>query len=333
MDLTTDLGIYIPESFGAVGDGTTDDSAAFQTMIANMPSQGGSVYLSNKVYKAPGLSINKTIAFIGKNEGDIQANNASTTIVTTATTGNMWTVAAHGVSFEKIKFLGSASATAGSAIRINAPSAGVQAKGFKITDCTFKYFWDQVDAYDVSGFSIDRCIFELPLNNGVNVSCVSLPDAGDSYIDGCLFDGGGYAAIYQTSSGGLRILNNKCNGAGALKFDYFYLGSLTGTSLLKICNNSIENYALRAIKLTGDNDMRALVFCNNDMAAYINTGVMVEIINVDDIIAVGNALLASGTATGFTFTDCNRIELFNSYAGFTNRYTQSGSTSIKDLNV
>jgi hypothetical protein len=38
------------EDFGAVGDGVTDDTAAIQAAINSLPSTGGCVYFSNKVY-------------------------------------------------------------------------------------------------------------------------------------------------------------------------------------------------------------------------------------------------------------------------------------------
>lgn len=48
-----------PEDFGAVGDGVTDDSAAFAAAIASLPATGGEILLMNKIYKA-NIVINKS---------------------------------------------------------------------------------------------------------------------------------------------------------------------------------------------------------------------------------------------------------------------------------
>jgi hypothetical protein len=42
--------VIIPESFGAVGDGVTDDSVAFQNAINSLTNTGGKILLQNKVY-------------------------------------------------------------------------------------------------------------------------------------------------------------------------------------------------------------------------------------------------------------------------------------------
>lgn len=59
------------KDFGAIGDGTTDDTSAFQAAINSIPSIGGSIYVPAGRYKVTStLTIaNKTVSFYGDGSG------------------------------------------------------------------------------------------------------------------------------------------------------------------------------------------------------------------------------------------------------------------------
>lgn len=69
--------VYVtPEEFGAIGDGTTDDSAAFNACILKATETGKFILLSNKTYYIP-ISLNDVIGinFIGLNANIKLLNN------------------------------------------------------------------------------------------------------------------------------------------------------------------------------------------------------------------------------------------------------------------
>lgn len=72
--------VYVtPEEFGAIGDGTTDDSAAFNACIAKANETGKYVLLSNKTYLIGNtLMDNSDINIIGINATIILGNNTFT---------------------------------------------------------------------------------------------------------------------------------------------------------------------------------------------------------------------------------------------------------------
>jgi len=96
------------EDFGAVGDGTTDDTAKFTSAINALPSTGGSIRLdSNKTYLITGLTFTKPVHIysdfrgeISETEGAIIKSTTNAAILTFAT-GSDWSV------LENIGILGS----------------------------------------------------------------------------------------------------------------------------------------------------------------------------------------------------------------------------------
>jgi len=65
-----DDGEFRPEHYGAVGDGLADDTAAFNAMIAAMPSYGGKISLSRAYYRITSrVVVGKSVSIIGAGNG------------------------------------------------------------------------------------------------------------------------------------------------------------------------------------------------------------------------------------------------------------------------
>jgi hypothetical protein len=58
-------------SYGAVGNGTTDDTAAFTSAIAALPATGGTIYLPRGIYLITGLTFTKPIRIVGEMRGEV----------------------------------------------------------------------------------------------------------------------------------------------------------------------------------------------------------------------------------------------------------------------
>jgi hypothetical protein len=330
IDLTTDIGLYFADAY-----------ASLSAAVSAMPTRGGTLILGNKDYTvSSSITVDKPVKFVGA--GCANANlEGGATIISTSGTGNLFDVQAHGVTFEGIHFKNTAtSPAAGSAVKFSGLSSGtVPCRGFRILNCSFDGFYDSLSALNAYTFIIQGCYFGGAVRYNIDVACTALPDAGDSTITGNNFVTTGYntvAHIHQVTSGGLRITNNKfnCAPAGAsFKPQYHYLGDMDQTVIVSFTGNSFENYTARAIKLTGTSWMRHVLINANQFAAYNNTGADIELIGLTNCVLTGNTLQSGGHATAIVLTNCVGVKLFNGYESYTNRYTQTGSSGIQDLNT
>lgn len=92
---------YYPEDFGAVGDGETDDTAAFQTMFNTVPG-GSTIMLKARQYKVSnGLTLDK--GFI-KIVGQMGRDEYGPALLTDGAAGSLLTVTRPGLSIYNVVF-------------------------------------------------------------------------------------------------------------------------------------------------------------------------------------------------------------------------------------
>ena len=257
---------YNVKNYGAVGDGTTDDTSAIQSAINAIVALGGYyavgiVYFPAGVYKVTSpltasgdyLSIN----FVG--DGRIPS-----IIRTNQTTGDVFTIASqYPCSFKHLRIDAAGITRNPSAKGINITgSSGVSNSQSMIEDCEISEQGWSVNI-DGSLYTIkDSYINSLTV--GIYLTNTQYADAGDGTIYNCTIIGpvsGGLSfGIYHVSGGGLRIINNKMQGFYSAIAKDIQLGN---TSILIIEGNSIENYYTNAIEL------------NNATATYTYTYVQI----------------------------------------------------------
>jgi hypothetical protein len=221
------------KDFGAVGNGIVDDTTAIQNAInASAALAGGSVYFPAGTYNYTTLTINNAISIYGE--------VASTTVINcTSNTGGITVATHYGVSFSDISLYGTASHT-GILVNIVSNAVGYNTHS-KFENCNFYQFANGISFTNAGQFSVSNCYFTSYTASAVFVQNTTTPDAGDSTIYGCIFSAldetQGYG-VYQTSSGGLRIINNKF--LSGLSHYYLYLSAGVSTSILLIEGNSFE---------------------------------------------------------------------------------------------
>lgn len=355
-DIAPLLNWVFPESFGAVGDGITDDSAAFTLAIASFPSNGGVLYLGNKTYLInTQVVINKPITIQG--QGAFNANNmmerssnsyanAPTKIITTSTTLDVFVFTTNNIRVYDVSFENRATTapTAGSAIKI---TSGISTEdgivnypaGFQLVGCSFSHFYLEVDVVNSYYWVINRCAFSAPVLTCIKIQNLALLDGGDAMISDCFFNGHDYtskAAIWQLSGSGLKIVNCKCNTGkdNSHRFEHFYLGEIEGSenggglSILLMANNSIENTKLVPIKLTGNGEFYAVSIVGGNIASYYNdhgtanTGHHIEIegvkgVSIDNV----NFRKVVNTLPAIKTTGCENVSIGsgNTYLGYTDQ--------------
>jgi len=337
------LNWYRPESYGALGDGTTNDVAAFTAMVAAMPAHGGRVQLSSRQYSFhTTLTVNKPVHFYGNGSthNDITPNFTSAIVAGAADIVLIRFVESH-CSLKDLILKSSYANTAGAAVLIDSnfrePSS--QITRFVLTDVNIHGFYNGVEATAACIFGITNGIIQVR-NIGIKVANVKAPDSGDSFITGVYFVPNGatmFTGIYQSSSGGLRITNCKFNWNATSRFDYCYYAEISGTSDLIIAANSFENYKISAIRLKGVGNIfgNTSITGNQLSGLYPSTRPAITMENATNISITGNVItcqyFTGANDTAILLKDVSYTNIDNSYdIGFVRNVAYSGTaTNLK----
>lgn len=324
------MNIYMPETYGAVGDGVTDDAPAFNAMMTAMPARG-MIHLSTKNYKLNSTwFVTKTVKIQGSGFGSIFSCGVNNI--------DMIKVSADYVVMRDFFMYNTFTPTSGCAIKIDSSVAHpAQVAKFTMDNITINQFFTCVDARNALGWTMTNCGINY-VNTGVYVNC-AITDAGDSHITGCTFQPRagftGVYAIYQAGSGGLRIVNNKFNGNSVQTYNYAYYGTtLVNTVDLIIVGNSFENYNQSAIKLLSSYvtswAFHNIAITGNQFGSY-QTGnkpdIVLDSIYTATIHANVFSYSGGGNDTAIKITNCSDVSVNNLYYNYTRPVHYVGSNT------
>lgn len=202
--------LYLTDpAFGGVGDGVTDNTAAFNAAIAALPTYGGILFIPYGIYlHNSAITCSKRIVMIGA--GTYYQNGASQTEILkgAGVSGAGWTFTGEGSIIEKIGFRGAVGNT----------GDGVVLAGSRMTvrDCGFfRFGQDGLRVGTDSGgencnlFCLDNVKTELNGRDGIRIS-----------------EGAGPLA--DANAGTIINLDTKSNTGAGLYFGGSQLGTVVG---------------------------------------------------------------------------------------------------------
>jgi hypothetical protein len=242
--------IYVP-STGVVAT----DTAAMVAAIAALPSTGGTIRLDSGPYlfTADAVNFTKPIHLIGVGPNGSSASTGSSyltigsVIRCASATGAAIRVNADGCTFEKLSIQNTSSTTPTST------SAGIRVetlgKSNRIIDVAVYNFYSNIDIVNGYEWFMTRLQIFDPVQHGIRLRGVALPDGGDGIIsDSNIYSGPNnltpLAGIQWESGGGPKFIGNKINARGTAKFITginFAVADGVGTSVVVVTGNSIEN--------------------------------------------------------------------------------------------
>lgn len=342
----TGLGWVNVKTYGAVGDGVADDTAAIQAAISALGTTGGGVlYFPPGIYLVSGvLTLGNAIKVLGCGGGLLQspvAANAITTIVSNSLTLDVFVVNADGCEFDNI---------AGFNKQVGTPTAGHfilwnKSQHAKISRCSAYGFFINMEFVNGYNWQMDGCFLYGAVTFNLIIADVALPDGGDSTISNCNFytaaTYAGMTHIKYLSSGGLKVINNKFN-SGGINAKHCIWAPINGATVdLEICNNSFENFTGCGIFIDPSVAFGNIIINGNQFAGnsgssqdtgcnliHINTGSNVVI---DDNIFV-NTIKGVTTGSGpFVYTGYNIYNAAtNCTVGVGNNYGQIGGAPYQN---
>lgn len=240
---------YPPDGVvAAVGDGATNDTAAFNSCIAYAIKNGMPVYIPDGVYMLDAITINGNVQIFGTPKTDLYLN-------VKPEAGAMFTIEGGNVGFFNLTAYGQHAKQPNDTtfLYVNEQNANVE-----VRNVTVSQFNRGFELLDTKSFKADSCIF---VNNGMNAITTS-NNAYKVTIDNCHFDGltERNATTYVISnSNGLRLMNAEFLGNASIGINYvgskdvfihYYKTAIatpvtgTGVNPIIIENNGKIKYAL-----------------------------------------------------------------------------------------
>lgn len=306
------LGWFNVRDYGAIGNGTTDDTAAINLAIAALnTATRGVLYFPAGTYKT--TSALTALTATGTVQGDGMGGtdgvtSAASLITCTSGTAALFTVNSLYLAFKSIALQN----TAGT------PSAGA---GITVTSANLDQKVDYIDMA-VAGFYIDidvqvggqwvmqNCFLTGPVLYALKIQNTVNHDAGDWSISDSSFYAKNHnatSAIRIESSGGGKIVNCKVNEYGANQFvNGVDLVGGASTVILLISNSSFENYSGTAITASGTWPLINIRGC--EFGQYGNgTGHAISISSNTDVILDDISLIAdTGSPTAIVISSVTR---------------------------
>lgn len=222
------------KSFGATGDGATNDATTIGSAATSARASGKPLYFPAGTYQ---ISTAIDVSGISKVFGD--GCYLSIIRSTSATADALSKNSVTPIIIRDLKIASTPVKSAGAGIRIAGNSEGDRIQNVLFTD---QFRAIQVDA--AISYHIFHCEIVDTIDKGIYLQNTANADSGDGRIAYNLFStskGGSTVACYQISSGGLSFIGNKI-----LKHTFgFYLdvGAADVTGILDISNNSFDSQA------------------------------------------------------------------------------------------
>ena len=229
------------KAFGAVCDGTTDDTVAIQAAIsASELINGVPVYLPGFCAITSSLNVTAYTAIVGNGP-----NSGIRPPVTVTAFAINTQASVYMANFAIIYPSAANSGTA--AISVTAGS-GQENVGSLFNALTITFSNYGINFIKASKFTVSNCIIDGVNQNAIAIQNANAGDSGDSTVYANNIGTVGGAAIYWASSGGIRISNNKINVAPV--GIQIALASGVTTTGIYIIGNSIEGIS-PSVGLTG----------------------------------------------------------------------------------
>ena len=350
-------------TYGALGDGSTDDRSAINDAIADLNAAGGGVLYFPAVAAGDYYYVSNALTTITVTctiQGDGGGAAAPSPIATDHATANLFTLSAANIRVTGLKLINyGGTESAGAAIAVTTGYGSYN----RYDHLWVEGFYDGMSLIYGAQWAMSECEITNPVRYGLRIANVDIPDGGDWSMSDVWFgtrSRNATTAIYQESAGGGKLVNVKinCNTAadqatygGAKKYvtgHHVYInGATNSTSVMTMVGSSIENVSGDAvyIQTNGTGAFGLIAIAGLEVALYSNnSGRAVKVSAATNGTIGTNGSIAGVTIDGLVArtdgTARAAVELVNTdrvslgsmalTQNFTSRYTSSGDTNTTD---
>lgn len=337
---------YNVRSYGALGNGVTDDTASVNNAIGALNAAGrGVLYFPAGNYLVSGALTTLSVPCLVLGDGMGAWDNAPyvSKISCSSQSAVLFTVSALYAKFADIALANTyggtpSSTSAGIQVASSTSTQRVDYESISVTG-----FYINIDVQVGTGWTMNNCWIYAPVEYGLKIRNTANVDAGDWSISDCGFFSAIYnaqAAIHWESSGGGKITNTKFNmGLDSHKFVNGIEVSVQGTtSDLFVSNSSFENLSGDGIHGTNASGqtLANLIFTGLEFQSCAGSAVNLNATASGDfsnVVIAGCVLQSSGT-NAITITNVAHVRITNNAntnPGFTNLLSQTTCTDVVSI--
>lgn len=335
------LGWINVKDFGAIGDGSANDTAAIANAIAALNTAGrGVLYFPPGQYlTSGGFTITANATILGMGMGDFEGDDGISEILCNSATAVLFTVSADRATFRDLALRNTAGTTPSAGAAISVSSANLTQK-VDYESISVYGFYINVDVQVGANWYMHGSYILAPVLYGIKIQNTVNPDAGDWAISDSVIIAMAYdsdAGIKVGSSGGGKIINTKINGNAPGDNKRFAYGidmaniAFT-TSIILISNVSIENISTNGIRALGGwnyvgiTNVQIGLYTSNNTSAIAFTGM--NYFHIVGLQVVYN-VPGSSTAAAIDLVNCTNGYISDVVQrNFSAKVSQSGSTDI-----
>ena len=331
------------KDFGAVGDGTTDDTAAIQAAIDSLPAAGGGLYFPTGTYLvASQVTLNKP----GLYYGDGWATNIRTS---NASANTFLVTGAEQVQIENMRFTSSVTKTAGWYVDIAA-----SANRFRISDFAMDGAIGGVQTAAAATVTIERgqilnCIpstgIAVRINDGLDVTVrdilsdqasnifagVYITKAGDVTLEDLQLIKCGQALFVKADTGNVvaSLWANNCFFDNSTRGAYLLAsGGSIVRSLFDQCWFSSSTYEGARLETSGGGGINGVDFIGCHVFLNGTNGISIQDAGVSHV-KIHDCSIAQNTLSGASVgANVNYVSIQDSEIGATGGLSGNGAFGI-----
>ena len=311
-DVTSTVNVVNVRDFGAVGNGSSDDTSAIAAAAAAL-TPGSRLFFPAGTY-ATSATVSITVpCYIEGAGGGFTTSNPQTdvgVVLVNRTSGaGIFRVSSDAVHFRRLFFTS-----------YGGPAAAIASKATAITfergdycsvaECVFTGWYKWLWFRNCASWVVRDNHFQLAAKYGIHVQNGAAPDNGDQILTNNMLASNApwntEVLVRQESGGGLKAIGNKflCPGVPGAKWAFeLAIADGANTSILIVSANSFENFSTGSIRIThaGPYFTGTFVKVNvtgNQFTGGQSTGPIIDIRGRSPGVGLGDILISANMFDG-----------------------------------